>query len=327
MIISQTPLRISFVGGGTDFSDFYRKEKGSVLSTAIDKYIYIIIKKRFDDLIVLNYSKKEIVKNVNDLNHELIRESLLMAGIKNGIEITTLADIPSEGTGLGSSSSLTVGLLLAMYTYNKKNISAPELAKKACQIEIEICGKPIGKQDQYIAAYGGFREIIFNKNETVDVLENIIDDNVSMLESNLMLFYTGITRKSEVILKEQKKDIKNKIHILNKMKEQVPIMLETIKLKKYDSFGRSLHQAWEYKNKLSNNISNKEIDKMYDLAINNGALGGKISGAGGGGFLLLYVPLESQHQVRKVLSNYKELEFNFAHFGSRIIFEFEEVNK
>jgi len=324
MIISQTPLRISFVGGGTDISDYYREQSGAVLSTSIDKYIYVIIKARFDDKIVLNYAQKEIVSKVDDVKHELIREALKMTGINNGIEITTLADIPSEGTGLGSSSSVTVGLLNAMYAYQGRQIDADILANEACKIEIEICRKPIGKQDQYIAAYGGLKEIRFYPDETVDVLNvNLAKQERLILGSNLLLFYTGITRKSSSILFKQKKETQNKKNILTKMRDQVPDLHKLIKENKYDRLGKALDSGWNYKRKLVGNITNEIIDEMYHLAKCAGALGGKISGAGGGGFMLLYVPRNKQESVRKELANFRELAFMLTSFGSRIIFNIE----
>jgi len=325
MIISQTPLRISFVGGGTDLSDYYKEQDGAVLSTAIDKYIYVIIKKRFDKKIVLNYSKKEIVSQVDDVMHDLIRESLKMTGIKNGVEITTLADIPSEGTGLGSSSSVTAGLLNAMYAYQGKQIEPNALAKNACKIEIDLCEKPIGKQDQYAAVYGGINEIKFYPNEDVKVLNvNLNQEERISLDSNLLLFYTGITRKSSNILSKQKKETKNKKNVLTLMKDQVHMLRNSLEERNFDNLGILLDDAWHLKRQLVNSISNIKIDKMYKLAKDAGALGGKISGAGGGGFLLLYVPRNYQVTVRQALEHFIELPFSITPYGSRIIFNIEK---
>ena len=211
MVISQTPLRISFAGGGTDLPAFYDYENGKVLSCTIDKYIYVIIKERFDDKIVLNYTKREIVNNVNDIQHELVREALIETGISNGIEIWTPADIPSEGSGLGSSSTLTVGLLNSFSIFNGKQLTADNLAAKACNIEINKLGKPIGKQDQYSAAYGGLNEITFCKDNSVSVEPiNISRKSKLVFGSNILLYYTGINRKSSIILNKQKSNTKNK---------------------------------------------------------------------------------------------------------------------
>lgn len=322
MIISQTPLRISFVGGGTDLREYYSNGYGAVLSTAIDKYVYVIIKERFDDLIYINYSQKEIVKNVEDVQHNLVREALKKTGMNSGIEITTLADIPSEGSGLGSSSSITVGLLNAFYSFQGELVTAERLAREACEIEIDICDKPIGKQDQYIAAYGGIREIIFNPDETVDVRKiRIKNSRKRIFGSNMLLFYTDITRKSSVILKDQKNDTRQKIKILTKMRDQVPRLREILETdSEFEEVGQILDKAWNYKKQLNARISNDFIDKMYSKAKSSGAIGGKISGAGGGGFLMLYVPREKQNKVHIALKNYREFPFMLEPDGSKIIF-------
>ncbi|MDP6641604.1 MAG: hypothetical protein QF381_04120 [Nitrososphaerales archaeon] len=322
MVISQTPLRISFFGGGTDLEDFWSKENGTTLSSSIDKFVYVIIKRRFDDAIYLNYSKKEIVKSVYDIQHDLIREAMLMAGVSSGVEITTLADIPSEGSGLGSSSSITVGLLNALYAYNNEQVTAECLASEACNIEIEILEKPIGKQDQYIAAYGGLREITFISDGTASIESlKISQSRKRMMGSNLLLFYTGLTRESSFILSDQKNNmVKNHI-ILKEMKGQVSELRALLESEEdFDHMGQMLHQAWNLKRKLSKKITNSIIDNMYTQALESGAMGGKICGAGGGGFLLLYVPRESQNQVRKTMQDYREFPFMLNDGGSKIIF-------
>jgi len=322
MIISQTPLRISFVGGGTDQKEFWKNEKGAVLSSTIDKYIYVIVKKRFDELIVVNYRLQEVVNCVSEIKHDLVRNCLKKVGITSGIEITTLADIPSEGSGLGSSSTVTVGLLNALYTYCSKQVTAEQLAQEACEIEIDILGKPIGKQDQYIAAYGGLREISFNPNGTVKI-ESISNHNFPKLvfSSNLLLFYTNITRQSSDILTIQKAEIKNKIDILRQMRDQVPHVRKVLESEdNNDNVGIILNKAWTLKKQLAKTISSPLIDEMYQKAIDAGALGGKISGAGGGGFLLVYVQREKQNDVRQAMSDYMEFPFMFESDGSKIIF-------
>ena len=218
MIVVQTPLRVSFLGGGTDFEDFYTNHGGAVLSTTIDKCVFIIVKERFDNLICANYTKRETVEEVSQLQHELVREALKITDIKNGIEITTLSDIPAEGTGLGSSSSIAVGLLQALHTYRGELVTAKTLAEEACQIEIDILKKPIGKQDQYIASYGNTCFITFNKDNIGVERINLLPENKKKLNDNLLLFYTGVTRKSDTILSEQKTNIASRIEMLSKMR-------------------------------------------------------------------------------------------------------------
>ena len=321
MIISQTPLRISFVGGGTDLKSFYHKEDGMVLSTAIDKYVYVIVKERFDDKIYINYSIKEIVDDVSQIKHQLVREAMKKVGIEKGVEITTLADIPSEGSGLGSSSTVTVGLLNALYNYAGKQVTLEQIAREACEIEIDICKKPIGKQDQYIAAYGGLNKIAFHPDESVSVDKlPIFNKELIMLGSRLLLFFTNKTRKADAILEKQKKTTGDNREVLRQMKDFVPKLERSLARSKFNVLGKLLHENWELKKSLVGSISNPEIDEMYNKAMDAGATGGKICGAGGGGFLLMYVPKAKQDKVREALSDYRELHFMLDSFGSRIIF-------
>lgn len=326
MIITQTPLRISFFGGGTDFKDYYRLNKGgAVLSTAIDKCIYVIIKKRFDDKIYINYSRKEIIDSVDEIRHDLVREAMRKTGIDKGVEITTLADVPSEGTGLGSSGSVTVGLLNTFYLYQVQSQPAAILARQACEIEINILKRPIGKQDQYSAAFGNLNLIKFNPGDIVTLQQLSIDEEVKReLEANLMLIYTGITRRSSDILSEQKKNIKDKISVLNDIRDMVEEGKEYLIKGKLDDFGKLLHQGWELKKILAQGISNPLIEEIYQAARKAGALGGKISGAGGGGFLLLYCPCQQQNRIRKTLKNLRELPFRFEEEGTKAIFNVRE---
>ncbi|MBI5739879.1 MAG: GHMP kinase [Nitrospirae bacterium] len=321
MVISQTPLRISFVGGGTDLKSFYRREDGMVLSSAIDKYVYVIVKGRFDEKIYINYSIKEIVDDVSEIRHELVRAAMRKVGIKSGVEITTLADVPSEGSGLGSSSSVTVGLLNALYNYAGMPVTSERIAREACEIEIDICKKPIGKQDQYIAAYGGLNKIIFHPDESVTVSKvPVFDSNLLILGSRLLLFYTNKTRKADKILRKQKQNTENKRDSLKRMSALVPKLEDFLTQGKFDRLGRLLHENWLLKKTLVNTVSNPVIDAMYEKAMTTGALGGKLCGAGGGGFLLLYVPKNKQDAVRSSLKEYRELPFMLDSFGSRIIF-------
>ena len=322
MIIVETPLRLSFLGGGTDFSNFYSNHGGAVLSTAINKSVHIIVKERFDDMIYVNYSIKEIVDSVDKLGHELVREAMRMTGVENGIEITTLADIPSGGTGLGSSSAVTVGLLQALYAYQGQIVTAGTLAEQACQIEINILGKPIGKQDQYITAYGNLRFINFHNSQiTVEKIE-LTPEGKRRLNNALLLFYTGVSRQSSLILSEQKVNINRNAATLSEMKKLAFKAKDAVIQGDFDSFGEIMHQGWELKKELASNISNCQIDEIYQAARKAGATGGKLTGAGGGGFLLLYCPVNKQDEVRRVLNGLRELPFRFQPDGSKVIFNY-----
>ncbi len=323
MIITQTPLRISFAGGGTDFEGFYRDGGGCVVSTAIDKYIYVIIKERFDDKIRVGYSKTEMVDSVDEIEHELVRECLRKTGIASGIEISTMADIPSEGSGLGSSSSVTVGLLNAMYAYQGEPKPPEVLADEACQIEIDVLGKPIGKQDQYIAAFGNMRRIEFLPSGSVEVSSVEIDpEKKQRLGESLMLFFTGVTRKADVILSQQKSNIEDRRRTLETMRDQACELHASLCAGDIEAIGRTMHEGWLLKKQLAASISNGNIDSMYEAAIRAGAVGGKIAGAGGGGFLLLYCCPECREAVRARLSDFgmKELCFNLERDGTKVIF-------
>ncbi len=321
MIITQTPLRISIAGGGTDLADYYRLNGGYVVSTAIDKYIYVIVKERYDDKIYVDYAQKEIVDNVNEINHELVREAAKMTGMSNGFEVAMLADIPSEGSGLGSSSTLTVGLLNAFYQYLGINVETSRLAEEACKIEIDILGKPIGKQDQYIAAYGGICGIKFNKDESVIVEKINIPTSIKRrFGSNLMLFFTNIVRKAANILSEQKDNISINIEFHNEIKELAYKTYEALNKGNLDLIGEILNKNWELKRKLASGITNSTIDGMYNLAIKGGALGGKICGAGGGGFLMTYCKRNEQDSLRESMVNYREMPFMLEPHGTKIVF-------
>lgn len=327
MIISQTPLRISFAGGGTDLSTYYRRSPGMVLSTAIDKYIFVVVNERYDDKIYINYMEKEIVDNVKDIKHGLVREALIKAEITKGIEITMLADIPSTGSGLGSSSSLTVGLLNAFYNYKGILITSEKLAREACEIEIDILGKPIGKQDQYIAAYGGLKKIVFNVDDSVTVKSlDLCRENRIRLGSNILLHFTNITRKADKILLELKNNTNNKFESLNDLASMVPLLEKEFENNNWDALGVILKNNWELKKKLASGITKPEIDKMVDIAMNSGATGVKIAGAGGGGFLFSYVPRKDQDNFRQAMKSYNELPFMLDPFGSRIIFNMRRYN-
>ncbi len=323
MIITRTPFRVSFAGGGTDLGDFYRQETGAVVSTAINKYMYVTVNKRFDNTIRVGYSKTEIVSKCEDVQHPIVREALKLTGINGGIEIVSIADIPS-GTGLGSSSSFTVGLLNALHAYNGDLKSADELASEACFIEIEALGEPIGKQDQYIAAHGGIRHIHFNKDESVFVDPIILNPkDKERLQQSLILLYTGDTRSASSILNEQKAKIiqsdkySRLIEIRDLANDIRNCMLSGFNL---ETFGDILHRGWMLKKELAGGISNALIDDYYNKARKAGAIGGKLLGAGGGGFLLLCCPIDKQARVRHVLGNLKEMSFSLEPEGSKIIY-------
>src|SRR3990172_3932727 len=291
MIITRTPFRVSFVGGGSDLRDFYSKNGyGAVVSTAIDRYMYIVIHPYFHDKIRVKYSKTEDVETVEEIEHPIVRECLRKVQIGTGIEIASFADVPA-GTGLGSSSSFTVGLLNALYAYKGKIVPKERIAREACEIEIDILKEPIGKQDQYAAAYGNINYIRFNRDETVDVSPILLTDASKQgLENNLCLYYIGGKRKAGGILHEQKKNISDNtiyqnLRTMTALSEE---LRDALQREEIGAVGNLLHKGWLLKKDLANGISNEEIDGLYNKALQNGAAGGKLLGAGGTGFLLLY---------------------------------------
>ena len=323
MIVTQTPLRVSFLGGGTDFRGFYEREEGCVLSSAIDKYIFVIAKERFDDKIRVGYTRTEMVDRLEDVQHNLVREALRKVGVTHKIEISTMGDIPSAGTGLGSSSTVTVGVLNALHMYRGDVRDAETLAREACEIEIDALGQPIGKQDQYIVAHGGLRFICFKPDGAVTVERvRLSDEARRCLSRNLVLFYTGITRSANTVLKEQVNNIDDRFEMLCRMKHLAVEARGCLERQAFDEFGELLHQGWEYKKQLASGITNGRIDAMYEAARRAGAIGGKISGAGGGGFLLLYCPVERQSDLRRALTRLRELPFALERDGSKVIFNY-----
>lgn len=322
MIITRTPLRISFVGGGTDFENFYRKYTGRVLSTSIDKYVYVGLNPKFDGNIRVSYSETEDVKNRSEIKHPLARAALEETGVEKGIEITSVGDIPGKGTGLGSSSSFTVGLLQGLYSFLGEYIAPDALAEKACKIEIEKVGSPIGKQDQYAATFGGLNVITFNCDGKIDVEPIYLSPKIKEdFQNHLMLFYTGIQRSANPILAEQKDNIDKKFEFLKNLSGLVPVFRNYLEKGDFKKLGELLHQNWLWKKELSSGIANSQIEEMYNQALEAGALGGKILGAGGGGFLLLMAPPENQAKVRETLKQYKLTPFRFSEAGSKIVFK------
>ena len=326
MIISKTPLRMSFFGGGTDFKTYYENSRfgyGSVISTALDMYVYITVNKRFDDKIRVVYYGNELVDTVDEIKHDIIRNALKISGIENGVEIVYSADIPlsSAGVGLSSSSALAVGVMNALHAYKGEFVTPERLAREACHIEIDCIGQRIGIQDQFAVAYGGLRRYRFSACGSVSA-EPVICKNeyVDKLKKNLMLFYTGQGRDSRKIMNEQSETIEQKMARLDRLVEAVERNYESLCQGDVDAWGMELDKAWEIKKTFAGGVSTPEIDAMYSTAKSAGALGGKILGAGGGGFMLLYVPRERQAAVKDALTGYRLIDFNFEPFGSRIIF-------
>lgn len=324
MIITSTPVRMSFVGGGSDMRSFYRNERGAILSSAINKYIYVTVNSRFDDGIRLSYSKTEEVDSVAAVEHPLVRACMKFTGIQKGLEITSIADLPSKGTGLGSSSSFTVGLLHALYANAGRYCDAKQLSEEASHIEIEICKEPIGKQDQYAAAFGGLNVIEFGADETVDVFPVTCErSTIEKLQNNLLLLYTGITRSAGGVLQDQMTEIENnegKRKSLSRMVQLVYNFRDELYNGNVDAVGEILHENWLLKCGLSSKISTGEIDDWYERARAAGALGGKLLGAGAGGFLLLYAPRERHEAIKHALPKLRHIDFAFERMGSRVIF-------
>jgi D-glycero-alpha-D-manno-heptose-7-phosphate kinase len=292
-----------------------------VLNAAIDKYVYVVVKQRFDDDIYVNYSSKEIVSRVEDLQHELVREALHMTGIRGGVEITTLSDIPSSGgSGLGSSSAVTVGLLQALFTYQGRQLTAEELADRACAIEIDRCRKPIGKQDQYAAAYGGVCDIRFGPGDGVVVDQLALTPQIRRkVQEELLLFFTGVTRSANSILSEQTANIADRLPQLHQLRDLAGDAATGLRDGDVDALGVAMNKSWAAKRELASGVSTSQIDEAVEAAISAGATGAKVTGAGGGGFLLVVCPLESQRRVREQLVHLRELPINIEPFGSRVI--------
>jgi D-glycero-alpha-D-manno-heptose-7-phosphate kinase len=323
MIISRTPLRMSFVGGGSDLPVFYRKYGGAVLSTAIDRYVYVTVNRKFDDRIRLSYSRTEEARTVNHIKHALVREGLKLTGITGGIEITSIADIPSKGSGLGSSSTFTVGLLSALHAYAGRHAGAEQLAREACEIEIERCGEPIGKQDQYAAAYGGLNLIQFKPDDSVTV-EPVIcrRETIEQLQSRIIVFYTGVTRNASGILKQQSAALateKKKCDVTRKMVRLAHDLSDELRQNRINTFGEIIHEGWLLKKSLTAGITTDVIDGWYDKARRAGAVGGKLLGAGTGGFIMFYA-LPERHEAIARAVGLRRTDFRFEPQGSRIIF-------
>ena len=322
MIITRTPLRVSFAGGGTDLPSYYRRYGGgAVTSAAIDRYIHVLVNEKFDRSIRVAYSRTENVDRLDDLQHGLVREAMRLVGIPGALEVHTIADIPSEGTGLGSSSSLTVGLLNALHAYRGELRDPAQLAEEACQIEIERLSGTLGKQDQYIAAFGGVEYFDFHADDTVRVSPiPVATPEREALSDRLSLFYTGVTRRAEGILQQQSTRTEANRESLGRLKELAGSARTAIVRRDWPGLGAVLHEGWELKRGLTKGISNPEIDECYAKARAAGAWGGKITGAGGGGFLLLVHPPERSRQIADALSPMQRLPVRITPEGSRILF-------
>jgi D-glycero-alpha-D-manno-heptose-7-phosphate kinase len=325
MIISRTPTRISFVGGGSDMPSYYRRHGGAVLSTAIKRFIYITVNEKFDNRIRLSYSRTEEVDCFAQIQHPLVRNVLDMEKINRGIEITSVADIPSRGTGLGSSSAYTVGLLNVIHAFNGRFVGKEVLAEQACEVEIGRLQEPIGKQDQYAAAYGGFNFIRFNPDDSVDVEPlTHLWSTIEKIESSLLVFYTGVTRAAGAILAQQKSNVearKDTRDTLNRMVQLAEKLRDEIAADSVSSFGDILHESWMLKRQLATGVSSELIDDLYKRGRAAGAVGGKILGAGGGGFLLLTAPPERHEAIVRALADYRRIQMWFERLGSVIVFQ------
>lgn len=323
MILSKTPLRMSFVGGGSDLPVFYREETGAVLSTSIDKYMYIAVNRKFDGRIRLSYTRTEEVDSPSQIEHPLVREALGMTGIEGGIEIASMADIPSKGSGLGSSSTYTVGLLNALYAYKNQFASKEQLARQACEIEIDRCGEPIGKQDQYAAAYGGLNLIRFHPDGAVSVDPVICKPALlQTLEAWTLVFYTGRTRSASAVLSSQSKALEapDRRSLMRRMVALAYELKSELESSSLDNFGAILDENWRLKTQLAAGISDPQIDGWYSTGLSHGALGGKLLGAGNGGFMMFYAPPDTHDAIKAALPTLEPVTFRFDRTGAQIVF-------
>ena len=320
MIISKTPLRVSFFGGGTDLEEYYRRSGGVVVSTAVSKFVYVIVKPNyFSGDIVLNYFEKEKVASVHEIKHNIIRECLILANITNSVEIISFMDLPLQGTGLGSSSAFTVGLLNALFAYQGRILAPSELAEFACHIEIDILKEPIGKQDQYACSFGGLREYVFAQDGKVHVHElKLEQEHCEVLNSHMVLFHTGLERKSSSVLSDQKQRMEKNFHHLNELAVIARTSKDLFTSLNIKKIGELLNVSWERKKKLSEKIQNELIEHMYDTGMKAGAYGGKLLGAGGGGFFCFLCPPHFHANLRSALKDFKELPIAIELCGSRV---------
>jgi len=321
VIITQTPYRVSFAGGGTDLPAFYEREVGAVFSVAVNHHMYVTVSPRFERTTRIAYTRVEICESVDQIEHTLAREALRITELGPHVEVTTVGDVPA-GTGMGSSSSLTVGLLNALYAYRGQVTSARRLAEESCRIEIDVLKKPIGRQDQYAAAFGGINYMRFNADHSVDVEPvPVRPESVRELEKRIILLYTEKQRDADGILKAQTEGTASRFAVLSQMRDLAAAMRDSLTGKgDMDEFARLLHEGWLLKRSLGFGITSNAIDGWYDAALKAGAQGGKLLGAGGGGFLLLMAPPEKHEAIREALGRPREIPFEIDRRGSRVIF-------
>lgn len=321
MILVKTPLRVSFIGGSTDIENFYSQHPGRCISTTIDQYVYIAINEKFDGDVRVSYSQTEIVPTRKEVKHTRVKAVMERLGVEKGVEIVSISDLPSGGTGLGSSSAFTVGLLNGLAKFDGAWLSSNYLAELACKIEIDVLEEPIGKQDQYSCAYGGLNLINFDK-DGVKVEPIILEDRLKQnFQDHLMFFYTEKTRSASTILANQKLNFDVNFKALKKISNMVLMFHEMLKVGNFRDMGFLLDEAWMLKRDLATGITDNEIDRMYETALKNGAWGGKIVGAGGGGFLMLMVEPSKQEAVAIALASYREVKFKFSDKGSEIVYQ------
>jgi D-glycero-alpha-D-manno-heptose-7-phosphate kinase len=332
MIISRTPLRISLVGGGSDLPEHYRKSAGAVVAMAVTLYMYVTVHRRFDDTLRVAYNKLEIVDRVDDLQHDLIREALRMVGIERGVEITTIADVPG-GTGLGSSSSVTVGVLNALYAHRGLSVRSAELARRAAAIELEVLGRPIGRQDQFIAAGGGLRHLVFHRDDRIESRPlRLGPPDLRRLTGSLLLFYTGVERDANVILADVKRAIAadpDRRQALDALVQSAHTLAARIEGGDFSTLGEALTESWATKRRLSPLVTNPRLETLHAAALAAGASGAKILGAGGGGFLLAAARPERREAVTAALARMglRRIPFEIARRGSAIIFPFRREHR
>lgn len=323
MIVSKTPLRMSYVGGGSDLPAFYRDDIGAVISTSIDKYMYLCVNRKFDGRVRVSYTKTENVPSRNEVEHPLVRQALDIVGIEGGIEIASMADIPSKGSGLGSSSSYTVGLLNALFAYRNQFVSKERLAQLACEIEINRCGEPIGKQDQYAAAYGGLNLIRFFPDESVAVDPVICaPELLQKVEDSTLVFFTGRTRSASAVLARQSDALRanDRRVLMRRMVELAFDLKQELEAGRLENFGSILDENWRLKAQLTKGISDGQIDEWYTRGLTQGALGGKLLGAGNGGFMMFFAPRERHSAIIAAFAELTLVKFKMDRFGAQIVF-------
>ena len=323
MIVSRAPLRMSFVGGGSDLPSYYRQNGGAVLSTSVDKYMYVTINKKFDNDIRLSYSITENESSIQQIKHPIVRNTLELLGIQGGVEITSISEIPSQGSGLGSSSSYTVALLHALHAYKDEDISKEELGRLSSYIEIDLCGDKIGKQDQYAAAFGGLNLIEFHEDDSVVVSPVICKpETIKKMEESIIVFYTGRTRSSSALLSDQSDNMKqaDKRELMSNMVSLAYEMRGLLENNDVEPLGELLDKNWQLKRQMTIGISDFQIDGWYKKGILAGATGGKLLGAGNGGFLMFFAPKEKHTDIIKAMKGLQRVPFSFDNGGSKIVF-------